>query len=247
VTSIATTAPIAGGTITGTGTITCTTCVTSASSLANHGPVLGQSGQATATAAAGTAHQFFASGGASADGAYQDSRDVKIVPFAACPNGTAAAGVSYASSQWTAQCLNNSGSLQAIPSTGATLYFLLELPQDWDTTSQPFLNIYFGSGANTSGTVIVTASTACVDVSSNGGASDNPSYTAESAYATRTMAVANRMWYTGAQFANVTSGNGCKALSPVFVKLVLSGTASSAINAYKAVVTIPVTPTIQAN
>jgi len=50
VTSIATTAPITGGTITTTGTIACATCVTSAASLANGGVVLGTAGtQATAT------------------------------------------------------------------------------------------------------------------------------------------------------------------------------------------------------
>ncbi len=50
VTSIATTSPITGGTITTTGTIACATCVTSAASLANGGIVLGTAGtQASAT------------------------------------------------------------------------------------------------------------------------------------------------------------------------------------------------------
>jgi len=50
VTSIATTSPITGGTITATGTIACATCVTSAAPLATGGVVLGTAGtQASAT------------------------------------------------------------------------------------------------------------------------------------------------------------------------------------------------------
>ena len=48
VTSVATTSPITGGTITGSGTIACATCVTSAASLTSNLPVIGGGGQATA-------------------------------------------------------------------------------------------------------------------------------------------------------------------------------------------------------
>ena len=219
--------------------------VTSAAALTAHGVVLGEGLQTAAATAAGTAHQVFASGGASADGSFQDSRDVKVIPFAADPNATAAAAVSYAASAWTPAAPGSNvlkGSLQAIPSTGANLQFTIELPQDWDTSSQPYINVYWGSGANTSGTMIWTASSACVDVSTPGGASDDPSYNAESAFTTRTAANANRMWYVGGQFTAITSGNGCKALSTLNIKLAVSGTAASAINAYYAVVTIPTQP-----
>ncbi len=47
VTSVATTSPISGGTITGTGTLTCPTCVTSASALSTFGVVLGAGSQAS--------------------------------------------------------------------------------------------------------------------------------------------------------------------------------------------------------
>jgi len=47
VTSIATTSPITGGTITTTGTIGCATCVTSAAALTSNLPVIGGGGQAT--------------------------------------------------------------------------------------------------------------------------------------------------------------------------------------------------------
>jgi len=50
VTSVATTSPITGGTITTTGTIACATCVTSAASLTSTGVVLGAGSQGAATA-----------------------------------------------------------------------------------------------------------------------------------------------------------------------------------------------------
>lgn len=48
VTSVATTSPITGGAITGTGTIACATCVTSAAALASNAIVLGAGSQASA-------------------------------------------------------------------------------------------------------------------------------------------------------------------------------------------------------
>jgi len=49
VTSVATTSPITGGTITGSGTLACATCVTSAAALTSNAVVLGGGGQAAAT------------------------------------------------------------------------------------------------------------------------------------------------------------------------------------------------------
>lgn len=55
VTSIATTSPITGGTITTTGTIACATCVTSAAALTTNGIVIGQGSQTSAVIALPTA------------------------------------------------------------------------------------------------------------------------------------------------------------------------------------------------
>lgn len=54
ITSIATTSPITGGTITTTGTIACATCVTSAASLTSNALVIGGGSQATSTITTGT-------------------------------------------------------------------------------------------------------------------------------------------------------------------------------------------------
>lgn len=180
-----------------------------------------------------------------------DDPEVHIIPFANSVGGTGGGGANTpASGGFTAASPSTNslkGSYQAAPSVGAYLTFVIELPKDWDTASQPYINVYYGSGSNSTGSVIWTASSACTDVSTPGGASDDPTFTAESAFSTQNMQNANRLWYVGGQFANMTSGNGCKALSMVTIKLAVSGTASAAINAYQAVVTIPRRPVVQAN
>jgi hypothetical protein len=179
-----------------------------------------------------------------------DLPEVHIVPAANCAGGTPGAGWSYASGQWTPTCRagtnNLGGVLQAIPSTGAVAQFMVELPTDWDTGTQPYINIFYGSGTNSSGTVINTVASACVDNSTPGGASDDPSFHAESAFSTQTMANTNRMWNISGQFTAMTSGNGCKATSSVIIKITLSGTASANVNYYKAVLTVPRKPVVQA-
>jgi len=194
--------------------------------------------------AAGTAHQRLQSGGSSTDPTFSDDRDVKVIPFGATPGGTGGGSVSYASGQWSATAragTNNIGTaLQAAPSTGAALQFLLELPGDWDAGNQPYINIFFGSGTNNSGTVIWTASSACSK--QDGSVSDDPSFLAESAFAAQTMAAANRMWAKGGKFTAMTSANNCVPGSSVIVTVALSGTATAPINAYQAVITIPTLP-----
>lgn len=63
VTSVATTGPISGGTITTTGTISCPTCDNSASTLTNNQLMLGQGSHATAVLTAGTSGQVLQSAG----------------------------------------------------------------------------------------------------------------------------------------------------------------------------------------
>lgn len=247
VTSIATTGPITGGTITTTGTIACATCITG--SPTNHGVALGSGTQANGYTAAGTAKTMLVSGGASADPGYIDFPQQLIIPAANCVAATAGSGWSAASSTFTAACRagtnNLSGALQAIPSTGAAAQFLIELPLDWDTASQPFISILYGSGANTSGTVIWTVSSACSK--QDGSVTDDPAFNAETAFASQTMATANRTWGKSGQFTAITSGNNCVGGSQLIVKVAVSGTAASNINAYQATVTIPRLLTVQAN
>jgi lysophospholipase L1-like esterase len=199
--------------------------------------------------AGGTAKQLVLSGG-SGTATFIDFPDAKIIPAANCINTTAGGGWSYAASQFAAACRagtnNLLGALQAIPSTGAAAQFDFELPGDWDSNSQPYVAVYYGSGANTAGTVIWTISTACMG-SEAGGTTDDPTFNAETAFASQTMATANRAWLKSGQLTQVTSGNNCVAGSNMIVKVALSGTASSAINVYKAVITTPRLLVVQAN
>lgn len=197
--------------------------------------------------ATGTAKQLLTAG---TTPAYVDFPDVHYFPSANCVSSTAGAAWSLpAASTFTPACRagtnNLNGTLQAAPATGATAYFQFQLPSDWDTASQPFIKIYYGSGANTSGTVIWTISTGCTK--SDGSVTDDPTFVAETAMATQTMAAASREWAQSAQFANVTSGNSCIGGSIVDVKAVLSGTAASAVNVAYAAITSPRLITVQAN
>lgn len=178
-----------------------------------------------------------------------DLPDVKIALAANCQAGTAGAGFSSATSNFTPVCRagtnNLGGAQQAIPSTGAAGQFDFELSGDWDTSAQPYINIFYGSGSNTTGTVIWTIASACSKT--NGSVTDDPTFVTESAFASQTMAVANREWAQSGQFTHITSGNNCVPGSPVLVRLTLSGTAGSNINLYKAVITTPRAPLVQAN
>ncbi len=204
----------------------------------------------TAGSAATATGQICKSSGSSKTCTYIDFPDVHYFPAANCVNATAGSAWSLpAASTFTPSCRvgsnNLNGTLQATPSTGATAYFQFQLPSDWNTANQPFIKIYYASGANTSGTVIWTLSTGCTK--SDGSVTDDPAFVAESAMGTQTMAAANRTWAQSAQFVNVTSGNNCIGGSIVNLKLVLSGTAGSAINAMYATINVPRNPVVQAN
>ncbi len=181
-----------------------------------------------------------------------DFPDVKIIPLANCNNATAGAGADLpATNAPTVACRagtnNLGGVLQwANNNTTTNAQFSFELPNDWDTATQPYINIYYGSGANTSGTVKWTFSSACTKA--DGSVTDDPAFNAESASAGRTMAVANRMWAESVQFTALTSGNNCVAGSNVVVKITSgNGTATSTVNVSKVVLTIPRLLTVQAN
>lgn len=223
---------------------------TGAALTASNGGILYSTASAAAIlAGTATANKLLLSG-ASTTPAWSDFPAVMTIPAANCTAGVAGSGWSSAASTFTAACRGGSnnlgGSLQGIPSAGTAIaQFTIELPLDWDTATQPYISILYGSGANTSGTVIWTVSSACSK--QDGSVSDDPAFNAETAFASQTMATANRTWGKNGQLTAVTSGNNCVAGSPMTIKLALTGTASSNINAYLAVVTVPRLPTVQAN
>jgi lysophospholipase L1-like esterase len=90
VTSVATTGPISGGTITSSGTIACPTCVTSAASLTNNAVVIGGGGQGSSSIAADatTTHALFATAGAPAFRALASSDLTAALAASTNVNGT---------------------------------------------------------------------------------------------------------------------------------------------------------------
>lgn len=224
---------------------------TNANLSATNGGLVYSGASAMAITSAGTAKQLVLSGGAGAP-TFADFAEHLIIPAANCNNATAGAGWNIpASNAPTVACRagtnNLDGALQwANNNTTTNAQFEVEIPGDWDSSVQPYINIFYGSGANTSGTVKWTFATACTK--SDGSVTDDPSFNAESATTGHTMATANRAWAESVQFTAVTSGNNCVAGGMMLVKITSgNGTASSTVNVYKTTMTFPRLNTVQAN
>ena len=259
VAGIGTFSAIATGDLPGSGATTvngqtCTlnsTCNVNVGATAHSVAINQGNGSALTGVGAGTTGQLLRAT-TTADPAYIDFPDVKIIPAANCNNTTAGAGwtvnatfvAACGAALTTAHTSNLTGVLQGTPSVGTAVgYFDFELAGDWDTAVKPYIAVYYGSGENTSGTVIWTISTACTK--QDGSVSDDPSFIAESAMGTQTMANKNRMWAQSAQLAGAMTN--CIAGSTMIVKLALSGTASASVNVSKATITVPRLLTVQAN
>lgn len=213
----------------------------------------GASGTGTRLAT-GTAKQIFIAG---TTPSYIDFPDTKAVPAANCNAGIAGNGFSLPSSNApTVVCgsalatayTNNLGGFLgwANNNTTTTAQFSFELPNDWDTATQPYINFYYASGENTSGTVKWTFSSACSKA--DGSVTADAAFNAESTTSGKTMAAKNREWAESQQFTAMTSGNNCIAGSSVVVKVTSgNGTAASVVNVDKAILTIPRLLTVQAN
>lgn len=179
--------------------------------------------------------------------------DYRIIPFAANAGGTAVSGMTYASGVFTptlrAGTNNIDAYLAAKPSDGTgILYFWYQLPGDWDTVTQPYIKIFWANLSNTTGTVIITVSSGCTK--QDGSVSDDPAFIAESAFTSTniaTVGVSNRAYATGGIFTAMTSGNSCVAGSPVNIKVALTGTAAANVALYRATITTPRKPVLQAN
>jgi hypothetical protein len=109
VTSIATTSPITGGTITTTGTIACATCVTSAAALTSNLPVIGAGSQATAVGTrSGNTTQFVTTTGTqtSGDCVKIDANGNHVANGSACGSGggSATATPPYITDSGTLYC-----------------------------------------------------------------------------------------------------------------------------------------------
>jgi hypothetical protein len=171
--------------------------------------------------------------------------DTKVFPAANCVNSTAGAAWN---TDLSPGCFGGSNNLGGyLPFADAsTAQFETELPLDWDTASQPYIRLFFTSGANTTGTVIFTVATACY--ASDGSTSTDPSFATAQTFSTSTMAAASRGWSQGLQLNAVSSANNCVAGGSLLVKITrTTDTAPTAAFVTKAVLTIPRLIAVQAN
>lgn len=178
-----------------------------------------------------------------------DFPDVKIVPAANCNNATAGPGWSLpASAAPTANCIAGTNNLLGVLDFADTnnAQFDFELPLDWDTGSQPYVNLFFGSGTNTTGTVIFQVQVACTKA--DGSITNDPAFNTADVLPTKTMAAATRGWSTSMQLTQVTSGNNCVPGGSMIVKITRNtDTASAVARVSKAVITVPRALAVQAN
>jgi hypothetical protein len=171
---------------------------------------------------------------------------VLVIPAANCNNATAAAGWSLpASGAPTAACRTgtntNGGVLQFAASN--TAQFQVELPGDYDSTGTVYAKIYLTQGANTTSgqTIIMQLQTACAS------ATDDPAFNTAQAFSTATTVGTAQTAFTPTLSA--VTMTGCAAGNPLNIKVSRSGsdTASTSPNVYFVTLTIPRTPTMQAN
>lgn len=209
----------------------------------------GGAGNAPQVGAAGSANQMAQSGGTGA-ASFADFPELFHQVFGWCLAGSATTnGNTPAANGMTHACPGSTtvrGSYEGVPNAGTpqSTNFNYDLPLDWNTAVQPFITINWGSGANTTGTVIWTVSTGCTK--RDGTVTQDPALNAESAMGTQTVTAANRQWGQTAQLTALTSGNNCIAGSQVVIKLAVSGTASSNVDLFSVDLATPRRPVVQA-
>ena len=219
-----------------------------------HGPLLSENTSAAVAAGAGTAGQIFASGGASADGAYIDFPERYFIPAANCNNATAGTGWSIPSGG-TVTCragTYNLGGYIAITDTSSTFaQFTLAIPEDWDTGTLPYIRFqlaYPGTDGSSSHTIIPQIKVSCTG---NGGTTtDDIAFQAAHSLSTITLssATANLFFSTSNVQMNSTDTTNCVAGGLMIIQVGrATDTATSAANFYGATVTFPRLLAVQAN
>ncbi len=232
VTSVATTSPITGGTITSTGTIACATCVTSAASLTNKGVMIGGGGQASSTI---------------------DFPTLEFIPAANCNNTTAGASWSIgASGVVTCRAgTNNLGGYIAITDTSTTFaQFMVEIPEDWDTATNPYIRFMLSSTDTTNTHTIIPAVKVSCPTAGDGTTTDDATFAASHSSSTITIGGSANAhgFYNGSnvQF-NSTDMTGCIAGGMMIVQVGRATDTATNAEFWGATITWPRLIVVQAN
>ncbi len=220
-----------------------------------HGPLLSENTSAAVAAGAGTAGQIFASGGASADGAYIDFPERYFIPAANCNNTTGGTGWSIPSGG-TVICragTNNLGGAIQITDTSSTFaQFTLMIPEDWDTGTLPYIRFYVSAVSDTtSGHTIIPQIKVSCPTAGNGTVSDDATFSAAQSSSTVTLgasAVANGFYNGSNVQIGSTQMTGCIAGGMMIVQVGrATDTVTGNVNFWGADVTFPRLLTVQAN
>lgn len=171
-----------------------------------------------------------------------DYPEVLDIPAANCNNSVAGAGWSIgASGVVTCRAgTNNVGGYIAITGTAGTFGTIqLAIPEDWDTTANPYIRVQVASTDATNGhTIIPEYDVACYK--GDGSTTDDVAPQAFRSMSTITLnGNANRFWSTSNLLMNSTDMTGCFPGS--LMQITIGRATDTATNAefYSATVTIP--------
>lgn len=201
----------------------------------------------TATAAKQTC---VASSGASRTCSYISFPDVKPFPAATCTNVTASALWSMGASG-VATCragTNNTSAFIAITDTASTFaQFLADIPEDWDSSTNPYIRVQVASTDTTVGhTIIPQIKVSCA--AGGGTTTDDVTFNAAHSLSTLTLnATANQFWSTSNVQMNSTDMTGCSAGSMMIVQIGRATDTATQAGFYMATITFPRLLTVQAN
>lgn len=195
---------------------------------------------------------FFQQGGTNQNGssssAASDFPETKNIPFCINVNGTTATGVTTSTAvACTARAgTNNKDAFYGPFTTSDSATFKVHLPADWDTATNPYIDVDLASTDATNGhTVILQESIECAKL--DGSTTDDVAFNAARSLSTVTLnGNANRSWNTTLQL-NSTDMTGCSAPGIMWVKLTRTTDTATNVELYQANVTIPRLIKVQAN
>lgn len=183
-----------------------------------------------------------------------DYPDVKDVPAANC-NGTVSTSVGGAGwsigSGGTVSCrqgTNNLGGFVVITDTSSTFaQFALDLPEDWDTATNPLIRFQVASTDTTSGhTIIPQISVSCAK--GDGTTTDDVTFNAAHSSSTITLNTTNHQYWSNSNVQmNSTDMTGCVAGGKMIVQVGRATDTATNAQFYSATVTIPRLLVVQAN
>jgi hypothetical protein len=179
-----------------------------------------------------------------------DFPDVKEVPAANCNNATGGNGWSIGSGG-TVSCragTNNKGGFVAITDTASTFAtFQIDIPEDWDTGTLPYIRVKVAStDATNAHTIIPSESVACYK--GDGSGTDDVAPNATRSLSTVTLnGNANRFWSTSNLQFNSTDMTGCVGGSTMQVTIGRATDTATQAGFYSATITFPRLLVVQAN